>query len=428
MASSQTHENTRSHSENFQLSHFAIGEYRPIKVVCIGVRTCGILAAIHFARKVPNIELTVYEKERRIGGTWFVNRYPLRTVEDTSLSSLALKSDTSIHASIQYQYGFETNVDWSGFYASGPEILAYLNRVVEKPRGMRRRANDTSGSSVMETVSFIPGLGDFRGRVLRSAQWDITEEGGLEEGVKDWGDIRPLGSSGIQLVTALQSLVKSIVNYIISKTWIGESFSLRTMLEIAGCDPGSDDCMHHMIFHRNEKYYKEFRPKIEPDLNSVAQTTIRGSDLQKLVGELFKREMKRRLAAHPELIEKSKLSLQCSSGLTVYRAVLALGRSTIHRLLSSSYTRSRLFGSFMHGKYNTPVDTNRTVHTYRASSSKTEVLNTSTCSDGLALNAHWAATGGAEAYLSIAMDDFPNLFVGGGPNLAVNSGSVTCYI
>ncbi|KAI0293159.1 hypothetical protein B0F90DRAFT_1764346 [Multifurca ochricompacta] len=36
-------------------------------------------------------------------------------------------------------------------------------------------------------VSFIPGLGDFRGRVLHSGQWDVTEEGEWEEGVKCGG-------------------------------------------------------------------------------------------------------------------------------------------------------------------------------------------------------------------------------------------------
>ncbi|KAI0291505.1 hypothetical protein B0F90DRAFT_1671498 [Multifurca ochricompacta] len=331
MASSQTHENTRNHSESLKPSHFAIVSHQ-------------LPLFYSFARNVPNIELTVYEKERLIGGTCF-----------------------------------ETNVDWSGFYASGPEILAYLNQVVEKPRGMRRRANDTSGSGVMDTVtrrlrtwrtcfswvlvSSIPGFGNFRGRVLHSAQWDVNEEGGWEEYVKDWGD-KAIGIIG-------NSLVKSIVNYTLSKTWIGESFSLRTILELAGCDPGSDD---YREAFRDEKYYKEFRHKVEADLDR-------------------------------------------SSGLTVYRAVLALSRSTIRRLLSSSYTRSRLLGSSMHGKYDTPDDTNHTHHTYRASSLKTEVLNTST--DGLALNADWVATGGAEAYLFIAMDGFPNLFVGGGPNLGV---------
>ncbi|KAI0294480.1 hypothetical protein B0F90DRAFT_1821181 [Multifurca ochricompacta] len=328
----------------FNSATFAIGEYRPIKVVCIGARICGILAAIHFARNVPNIELTVYEKERGISGTWFVNRYPLRVIFP-SIFSLQSSLDISIRASIQYQYSFEINVDWSEFYASGPEILAYLNQVVEKPRGMRRRANDTSGSSVMETVtrrlrtrrtcfswvlvSFIPGLGDFRGRVLRSAQWDITEEGELEEGVKDWGDIRPLVSLEIH---------GSV-----------EPFSLRTILELAGCDPGSDNYLYSEKDREAFRDKKYFRHKIEADLNGI--------------------ELEDGSAEHIDV-------LVCAVGFNIsYRFPFTiLGR------------------------------------------------------DGLALNAHWAATGGAEAYLSIAMDDFPNLFVGGGPNLAVNSGSVTCYI
>ncbi|KAI0296305.1 hypothetical protein B0F90DRAFT_1041704 [Multifurca ochricompacta] len=70
------------------------------------------------------------------------------------------------------------------------------------------------------------------------------------------------------------------------------------MLELACRDPGSDDCIHHTIFHayrqrftvtvtsltskdlysdkdceafRDEKYYKEFRHKIEADLNGIDQ-------------------------------------------------------------------------------------------------------------------------------------------------------------
>ncbi len=71
----------------------SIDEYRPIKVVCIGAGVSGILAAIRyeifrfpihislstlpsFPQKVPNIHLTVYEKEKGIGGTW-LNKYPV---------------------------------------------------------------------------------------------------------------------------------------------------------------------------------------------------------------------------------------------------------------------------------------------------------------------------------------------------------------
>ncbi|KAI0293015.1 hypothetical protein B0F90DRAFT_1766340, partial [Multifurca ochricompacta] len=50
----------------------------------------------------------------------------------------------------------------------------------------RLRTRRTCFSWVL--VSFIPGLGDFRGRVLHSALWDVNEEGGWEEYVRDWGD------------------------------------------------------------------------------------------------------------------------------------------------------------------------------------------------------------------------------------------------
>lgn len=44
---------------------------------------------------------------------------------------------------------------------------------------------------------------------------------------------------------------------------------------------------------------------------------------------------------------------------------------------------------------------------------------------GQALSERWAATaGGPEAYLSLAVDGFPNLFICGGPHSAVTSGSL----
>ncbi|KAI0288859.1 hypothetical protein B0F90DRAFT_1672703 [Multifurca ochricompacta] len=244
--------------------------------------------------------------------------------------------------------------------------------------------------------------------ILRSsALWDVNEEGGWEEYVKDWGD-KAIGIIG-------NSLVKSIVNYTLSKTWIGEPFSLCTMLELAEKDREA---------FRDEKYYKEFRHEIEADLNSVAQTTIRGSNLQKLVGELFKGEMKRRFAARPELIEKTlkwidRVPCPCSLSVIPQFTVCCRRLTPGPGHLEALCTENLEDGSAEH------IDVLVCATGFDVSYCfPFTVLGR----DGLALNAHWAATGGAEAYLSIAMDDFPNLFVGGGPNLAVNSGSVTCYI
>ncbi|KAI0289158.1 hypothetical protein B0F90DRAFT_1672571 [Multifurca ochricompacta] len=374
MASSQTHENTRNHSESLKPSHFAI-------VVCIGAGSYGILTAIHFAWEVPNIKLTVYEKERRIGGTC-VRHFPV-----------VARSQAG------YLHSFETNVDWSGFYASGPEIL------------------------------------------VTSIEWSKMghhEEGGWEEceglgGYKAIGIIGN-GSSGIQLVIAHQSLVKSIVNYILSKTWIGEPFSLRAMLELAGCDPGSDNYLYSEKDRealRDEKYYKEFRHKIEADLN----TTIRGSDLQKLVGW-------RTIQGRNEETTRCTSGAHRENGLTVYRAVLALSRPQLavccRRLTPGPATWKLYARKIRHSRRHQPHASHlQGIELEDGSAEHIDVLvcatgfDVSYCfpftvlrRDGLAFNAHWAATGGAEAYLSIAVDDFPNLFVRGGPNLAMNSGSV----
>ena len=78
----------------FTLGDFSIDEYRPIKVIVIGAGFSGILAGIRydpiyrrillsysragcrFPQKIPNVELTIYEKSAGVGGTWFNNRFP----------------------------------------------------------------------------------------------------------------------------------------------------------------------------------------------------------------------------------------------------------------------------------------------------------------------------------------------------------------
>ena len=35
------------------------------------------LSSISFTQRIPNLDLTIYEKEDGIGGTWYVNRYPV---------------------------------------------------------------------------------------------------------------------------------------------------------------------------------------------------------------------------------------------------------------------------------------------------------------------------------------------------------------
>ena len=45
-----------------------------MKVICIGAGVAGILTGVRFPQKLKNLDLTIYEKNAGIGGTWFENR------------------------------------------------------------------------------------------------------------------------------------------------------------------------------------------------------------------------------------------------------------------------------------------------------------------------------------------------------------------
>lgn len=54
----------------------AIDDYRPIKAICIGAGMSGIAVGCLFPQNIPNLELTIYEKNPEVGGTWYENHYP----------------------------------------------------------------------------------------------------------------------------------------------------------------------------------------------------------------------------------------------------------------------------------------------------------------------------------------------------------------
>ena len=94
-----------------------IDEYRRVKVICVGAGLSGILAGIRFPQRIPNLDLTIYDKNEDVGGTWFENRYP------------GVRCDVP---SAAYQYTFESNTQWSEYYCTGPEIFRYFQRCARK--------------------------------------------------------------------------------------------------------------------------------------------------------------------------------------------------------------------------------------------------------------------------------------------------------
>lgn len=61
---------TPSPTTGYKLLQRSIDDPRPMKIVVIGAGFSGIIAAIRIPQRVRNVELTVYDKESGIGGTW----------------------------------------------------------------------------------------------------------------------------------------------------------------------------------------------------------------------------------------------------------------------------------------------------------------------------------------------------------------------
>lgn len=49
---------------------------RPLKVIIIGAGISGIVSTIKLLSTIEDLDLTVYDKNEGLGGTWYENRYP----------------------------------------------------------------------------------------------------------------------------------------------------------------------------------------------------------------------------------------------------------------------------------------------------------------------------------------------------------------
>ena len=174
------------------------------------------LYALHKLRGL-GFSCRVIEAGTGVGGTWFWNRYPGARCDVESFS---------------YSYSFSEEIEqewtWSHRYAMQPEILVYANFVADKldlrrdisfgtrvtaaaydeKRHNWRIATDAAGELrarylVMATgclpvpkVPDLPGLGNFRGEVIHTADWPRE---GCELAGKRVGIIGT-GSSGVQAI------------------------------------------------------------------------------------------------------------------------------------------------------------------------------------------------------------------------------------
>lgn len=206
-----------------------------LDVAVIGAGFAGIAMA-HALSKRPGIRFAVLEKSDRPGGTWRDSVYP------------GCACDIPSHL---YSLSFAPKHDWSRMFPTQPEILEYCDDVIDH-FGLRPyiRLNAqvvaadwnaqsalwrltlasgeeiharhlVSGIGVLHHPQYpdIPGLDDFRGRVMHTAQWD----NGYDVSGKRVAVIGT-GASAIQVVPAIADKVSGLSVFQRTPPWIAPRF------------------------------------------------------------------------------------------------------------------------------------------------------------------------------------------------------------
>lgn len=290
---------------------------RKLRVVCVGAGYSGLILAYKNAHQMKStefIDLTIYEKNHDVGGTWLENRYP------------GIACDVPAHV---YTFSWEPNPDWTTFYAKGPEIWEYIKRTTEKYNldecvefGSRvvesvwdeaaskwkikieqngRVIEDEAdvlinGSGILNKWKWpvIEGFKDFKGTIVHSASWDES---------LDWTEKRVAvignGSSAIQIVPKIQATALHLTNYIRSPTWISSNFN-----QDLAPQGGKFSEAERQRFRDHPEELTAYRKKIEHDFNSNFPTFLSGSAQQEAVYSIFTQLMKDRLGNDEALISK----------------------------------------------------------------------------------------------------------------------------
>ncbi len=387
------------------------------RVVLIGAGFGGIGMAIGL--REDGAEVTVLEKLDGIGGTWRANTYP------------GAACDVPSHL---YSFSFAPKDDWTRVYAPQPEILAYLEQVVDD-HGLRPHVRtgvevtaatwdeptctwevvlDTgevlvcdvlvsaTGQLSRPLVPDVPGLGDFPGPVMHSATWDHDV---------DLTDARVAvvgsGASAIQFLPPVAEIAAYTTLFQRTPPWVLARFDRDFHpLEQAAFRhvPGARAAYRFGIWAWKEASWLAFRD------GNPANAVLRG------LAELRLRQR----VTDPDLRDRVRPDFTpgCKRVLVSNEWYDALQRDDVDVVDAGVQA---VEGSTVVGQDGARADVDVILLGTGFSASDLLTPMAVTGRDGRDLHEVWAD--GAEAYLGMSVHGFPNLFVLYGPNtnLAHNS-------
>ena len=390
---------------------------REPRVVVIGAGVAGITAA-YILRENGFADITVLEKASDVGGVWHWNRYP----------GLACDVPSQL-----YQFGFAPKPDWDRIWASGSEIAQYhrdvvdrlglaplirLNTEVTEARWDDHRNEWTVGTAAGEDypadflicatcvlhhpfVPDIPGLDGFSGTVVHTARWD--------DGIETAGArvaVIGTGSTGVQVVSALQPGAAAVHHYTRSPQWM--LWAPMSLPQLPGLAP---------VFKRYPGLHKSVYRLILRASGILADITTRPSWRRRAV-QAYARLSLRAQVRNPEL--RAKLTpdyqplckRQVVSG-SYYRAIQAGNAELVTEAITEVTPTGIRTADGAHREADVLVlATGFHAHNYM------RPMNLRG-RDGISIDDAWAK--GPRAYRMTAIPGFPNLFTVLGPNSPTGS-------
>lgn len=400
------------------------------KVIVIGAGLTGLLAGIKLSE--AGYSYQTFEKNHDIGGTWLENIYP------------GVGVDTPSHF---YSYSFELNPDWSHYVPVGSEMQDYLLRVAEKydlrrnitfntkvlsceydgrSKLWRVTVEDANGQRVVEanavinahgpvnrwTLPNIPGLDEFRGVAMHTANWNPAVD---LKGKRV--ALIGTGASGAQVGPAIAPDVAHLTVFQRSKHWVMPNVRVPVT---DGVKWALRHIPHYAPWFRFRAYWFAAdglfaNVQIDPDWPHQDRSVSAHNDG---IREYCLANLRNQLGDRPDLLEKltpdypvfaKRIVMDIGWLAMMKRDNVSLEVGGIERITPNAIiTRDGKSVPVDVIVFATGFDVARMIGSLR-------IIGR----DGRNLGEEWGAED-ARAYLGVAVPGYPNFFLTTGPNSAPN--------
>lgn len=323
-------------TESYKIRDQYHSHAKTLRVRSVGAGAAGLVLAYKMKKLFSNYDYICYEKNPSVAGTWYENRYP------------GAACDVPAHA---YTYTFEPNPEWNCFYAPAAQIKAYFEGFAKKydlypyiklnskmqsatwdeAKGIYNLKINVDGTEVEDWCHVlingtgflndwkwpkVPGLHDFEGTLLHSANWDTSVDL-TDKTIAVIGT----GSSAIQIVPQAQKKGKHLTAFMRSVTWIsppvgGADLEAEKAKHASQSDrePQHQEAGNAQYWYTDEdkqrfkddpEYHLLYRKKLESAVNNLFDMFITDSDTSRGAEEMMRAEMERRIGpGHDELKKK----------------------------------------------------------------------------------------------------------------------------